>query len=190
MVLNSARSRRGLGKTRCCGERKGYAMSDTYKDHRHPPGWENEHDPRCQACAQSELASSDGSGIMVTAEAYRELEAENRDLMRIVRKLQIKLDAATVGQPHECEEQVIAAIRERRERGRRKYATTMERDDLTPAQWAQHAQEEALDFAIYLERLKRLFQNAELHVAADWRRMTHDNTGSDSRRFAAANGSG
>lgn len=36
-------------------------MSDTYKDHGHPPGWENEHDPRCQACAQSELASSDGS---------------------------------------------------------------------------------------------------------------------------------
>lgn len=33
-------------------------MSDTYKDHGHPPGWENEHDPRCQACALSELASS------------------------------------------------------------------------------------------------------------------------------------
>jgi hypothetical protein len=99
------------------------------------------------------------SGISVTIEAYRELEAENRDLMRIVRELQIKLDAATAGQSQECEEQVIAAIRERRERGRRKYSTTMERDDLSPAQWAQHAQEEALDFAIYLERLKRLFQN-------------------------------
>lgn len=37
-------------------------MSDTYKDHGHPPGWENEHDPRCQACAESELASSAGSG--------------------------------------------------------------------------------------------------------------------------------
>jgi hypothetical protein len=36
-------------------------MSDTYKDHGHPPGWENEHDPRCQACAQSELASSNCS---------------------------------------------------------------------------------------------------------------------------------
>jgi hypothetical protein len=33
-------------------------MSETYKDHGHPPGWENEHDPRCQACAISELASS------------------------------------------------------------------------------------------------------------------------------------
>jgi len=36
-------------------------MSETYKDHGHPPGWENEYDPRCQACAQSELASSGGS---------------------------------------------------------------------------------------------------------------------------------
>lgn len=29
-------------------------MSDIYKDHGHPPGWENEFDPRCQACAQTE----------------------------------------------------------------------------------------------------------------------------------------
>lgn len=100
-----------------------------------------------------------GSGISISVEAYRELEAENRDLMRISRELQIKLDTATVGRSQECEEQVIDAIRERRERGRRKYGTTMERDDLTPAQWAQHAQEEALDFAIYLERLKRIFLN-------------------------------
>jgi hypothetical protein len=39
-------------------------MSDTYKDHGHPPGWENEPDPRCQACAESELASSDGSLLL------------------------------------------------------------------------------------------------------------------------------
>lgn len=36
-------------------------MSDTYKDHRHPTGWENDRDPNCQACAESELASSAGS---------------------------------------------------------------------------------------------------------------------------------
>ncbi len=41
-------------------------MSETYKDHGHPPGWENEHDPRCQACALSELASSGGSPIRAT----------------------------------------------------------------------------------------------------------------------------
>lgn len=52
-------------------------MSDTYKDHGHPPGWENEHDPRCQACAQSELASSDGSAFIddkpITSEWLREM---------------------------------------------------------------------------------------------------------------------
>ncbi len=97
--------------------------------------------------------------ISVTIEAYRQLEAENRDLMRMVAELAIKLDAATKEAWQECEERVITAIRERRERGRRKYGTTMERDDLTPAQWAQHAQEEALDFAIYLERLKTELTN-------------------------------
>ncbi|HEY0236995.1 MAG TPA: hypothetical protein VGC86_18365, partial [Afipia sp.] len=64
--------------------------------------------------------------------------------------------------PAEIEEEVVAAIRERRERGRRKYGTTMERDDLTPAQWVQHAQEEAMDLAIYLQRLKRDLQNAKI----------------------------
>jgi len=32
-------------------------MSDTFKDHGHPPGWEKKHDPRCQACAESELGA-------------------------------------------------------------------------------------------------------------------------------------
>lgn len=42
-------------------------MSDTYKDHGHPPGWENDHDPNCQECAKSELASSAGSVRMSLA---------------------------------------------------------------------------------------------------------------------------
>jgi hypothetical protein len=57
--------------------------------------------------------------------------------------------------PTEVEESVIAKIRQRREAGRAKYGTTMERTDLTCAQWLQHAQEEAMDLAIYLERLLR-----------------------------------
>jgi hypothetical protein len=49
-------------------------MSDTYKDHGHPPGWENEHDPRCQACAESELASASCSVVdRVTAMAWDKL---------------------------------------------------------------------------------------------------------------------
>lgn len=55
----------------------------------------------------------------------------------------------------EIEESVIQKIRERRDRGRKKYGTTMERDDLSNVQWLVHAQEEAMDLAIYLERLIR-----------------------------------
>lgn len=40
--------------------------------------------------------------------------------------------------------------------GLAKYGTTTERTDLTFAQWLQHAQEEAMDMAVYLERLKSL----------------------------------
>jgi len=100
-----------------------------------------------------------GSGVMVSLEAHRELEEQYRNLAAYCRELEIKLAAAAEGQPEVVEEQVISAIRERRERGRRKYGTTMERDDLSPLQWAQHAQEEAMDLAIYLQRLKRDLQN-------------------------------
>lgn len=103
-----------------------------------------------------------GSGVMVTLAAYRELEEQNRNLAAYCRDLEIKLAAAVEGQPEEVEEQVISAIRERREKGRRKYGTTMERNDLSPLQWAQHAQEEAMDLAIYLQRLKRDIQNVEV----------------------------
>lgn len=57
--------------------------------------------------------------------------------------------------PVECEEAVIQKIRLRRNAGRKKYGTTMERTDLNRLQWLQHAQEEAMDLAIYLERLMR-----------------------------------
>lgn len=55
----------------------------------------------------------------------------------------------------ECEESVINKIKIRRNNGRIKYGCTMERTDLTKKQWLMHAQEEALDLAIYLERCIR-----------------------------------
>lgn len=51
------------------------------------------------------------------------------------------------------EEQVISKIRARSEAGRKKYDTTMEREDLTLIEWLQHAQEEAMDLAVYLEKI-------------------------------------
>lgn len=58
----------------------------------------------------------------------------------------------------EIEEAVINQIRSRRDAGRSKYGTTMERTDLSILQWVQHAQEEAMDFSIYLEKLKRVLK--------------------------------
>jgi hypothetical protein len=55
----------------------------------------------------------------------------------------------------EIEEAVIEKIRLRRDAGRQKYGATMERTDLARADWLLHAQEEAMDLAIYLERLIR-----------------------------------
>lgn len=55
----------------------------------------------------------------------------------------------------ECEESVIEKIRARRDKGRSKYGQSMERTDLSNLQWLIHAQEEAMDLAIYLERLIR-----------------------------------
>ena len=51
------------------------------------------------------------------------------------------------------EERVCKKITERAETGLKKYGTTVERDDLTPQQWLVHAQEEAMDLAVYLERI-------------------------------------
>ena len=56
----------------------------------------------------------------------------------------------------EIEERVIQKIRERRDVGRAKYQTSMERKDLTRLQWLTHIQEELTDAAIYAEKLIQL----------------------------------
>lgn len=51
------------------------------------------------------------------------------------------------------EERVIEKIRERADRGLGKYGVTMERQDLDITEWVEHAQMEAMDLSIYLERI-------------------------------------
>jgi len=53
----------------------------------------------------------------------------------------------------QCEEAVIQKIRQRRDAGRRKYGVSMERTDLSRLDWLNHAQQEGMDFVIYLEKL-------------------------------------
>jgi len=56
------------------------------------------------------------------------------------------------------EEQVCYKILKRSEEGKKKYGTTMERVDLSTLEWLVHAQEEAMDLAVYLEKLITLEQ--------------------------------
>ena len=60
-----------------------------------------------------------------------------------------------IEEAEEVEDVVCTQIKKRRDAGRAKYGTTMERTDLSILPWVQHAQEEAMDFSIYLEKLKR-----------------------------------
>ena len=49
---------------------------------------------------------------------------------------------------------VLSRFAERSQAGINKYKTTLERTDLSTLEWLTHAQEEAMDFVLYLERLK------------------------------------
>lgn len=49
---------------------------------------------------------------------------------------------------------VRAMLLSRMDAGYKKYGTTTDRTDLSLLQWLQHLQEELLDAAVYVERLK------------------------------------
>lgn len=50
-------------------------------------------------------------------------------------------------------ESVRGKLAERAALGLKKYGVTTERADLTTLDWLNHAQQEAMDFCVYLERL-------------------------------------
>lgn len=55
-------------------------------------------------------------------------------------------------------EAIVDKFKERSEVGIKKYGTTLDRDDLTTIQWIEEAQAEAMDFCLYLERLKKEYE--------------------------------
>ena len=57
-------------------------------------------------------------------------------------------------------EELISMLANRMKTGYTKYGTTTERTDLSPTDWIQHAIEEALDFAVYLQKLKGYFNDS------------------------------
>jgi len=50
---------------------------------------------------------------------------------------------------------VVKKFLERSELGKKKYGVTLDRTDLGPLDWIQHAQDELMDGILYLERLKK-----------------------------------
>lgn len=49
---------------------------------------------------------------------------------------------------------VIDQLLQREKKGLLKYGTTTEREDLETVEWLQHLQEELMDAAVYIEKLK------------------------------------
>jgi len=58
-------------------------------------------------------------------------------------------------------EELRNLLLQRSETGIKKYNTTLDRTDLVPSEWCQHALEEALDFAGYILRLKKDLEKLE-----------------------------
>jgi hypothetical protein len=57
---------------------------------------------------------------------------------------------------------VLSRFAERSQVGIKKYNTTLERTDLSTLEWLTHAQEEAMDFVLYLERLKDEYKSKDI----------------------------
>ena len=51
-------------------------------------------------------------------------------------------------------EKVVTQLRERKEKGLQKYGVTTDRIDLSTLEWLQHLQEELMDGALYIEKIK------------------------------------
>jgi hypothetical protein len=58
-------------------------------------------------------------------------------------------------------ESVITQFKQRSEVGIAKYGVTLDRTDLSTLDWINHAQQEAMDFCLYLEKLKREFTGSD-----------------------------
>ena len=56
-------------------------------------------------------------------------------------------------------ESLIDKYKQRSELGIKKYNTTLDRTDLTLLDWINHAQDEAMDLSLYLEKIKTMLND-------------------------------
>lgn len=64
------------------------------------------------------------------------------------------MDFITIDNKDTVVYRIASLLRSRSETGIRKYGTTLDRTDLEVKQWIDHAIEECLDQALYLQRIK------------------------------------
>jgi hypothetical protein len=69
---------------------------------------------------------------------------------------------------------VLSRFAERSKLGIMKYNTTLERNDLSALEWLTHAQEEAMDFVLYLERLKDEYKTNQKAALIELSNMEKD----------------
>ena len=62
---------------------------------------------------------------------------------------------------------VIVQLRSREEQGMMKYGVNTERKDLSTLEWLQHLQEELMDAAVYIEKLKSEMEDL---AGIEWRK--------------------
>jgi len=62
---------------------------------------------------------------------------------------------------------VISEFEQRSEVGIKKYGVTLDRTDLLPSEWVQHAREELMDMLLYLTRLKKELVKIECYSETD-----------------------
>jgi hypothetical protein len=60
--------------------------------------------------------------------------------------------------------QIAAMLKSRSEKGITKYGVTLDRTDLNIDEWIQHAIEECLDQALYLQRIKNELKNTKQNL--------------------------
>ena len=58
-------------------------------------------------------------------------------------------------------ERVVSLFRSRSQRGIQKYGITLDKNELSNREWLQHLQEELMDAALYIEKIKSIIDEQE-----------------------------
>ena len=66
------------------------------------------------------------------------------------------------------EDEVCKKIQGRAEVGKGKYGVTMETAPLTKLEWLIHAQEEAMDLVVYLQKIIEMFNESDVEIDTEF----------------------